>query len=358
MPERIDNEIIHFTECMAGGIIRVLEQLVSAQTKSGIPTTLIYLSRRNSPPLAEIRLLFPDSQVILVGKTGISGFLKLFFALARSMREGTALVHLHSTWAGFLGRICASIFRKSNVFYSPHGYAFIRTDISRLVRETYRSVEMVLAKTSRGTTIAYGENEYGLTRKLGAKRIKLARHYFGTIDLNSQVDVQRQMDSVRILTVGRVTAAKRPDRFGKLAEELHQKYECVWIGDGESDSFQLNPKYVRVTGWISHSQVLQEMKRNNVFLLLSDWEGLPFAALEAMACGTPVVLWNFPGASDLVVDGESGFICTNMDELLQKTLLLLNDEELRNKFSRNGLLLINKTYSEYEFNRNWRNLYA
>ncbi len=53
------------------------------------------------------------------------------------------------------------------------------------------------------------------------------------------------------------------------------------------------------------------MKASKVFVLPSTREGFGIAALEAMACGLPVVTVDHPGnaAGDLVVEGVNGFSC-------------------------------------------------
>ena len=52
----------------------------------------------------------------------------------------------------------------------------------------------------------------------------------------------------------------------------------------------------------------------DVFVLPSLWEGLPYAALEAMACGLPVAAFRIPGLDDLVQDGQTGLLADPGDE--------------------------------------------
>src|SRR5262249_14957777 len=51
------------------------------------------------------------------------------------------------------------------------------------------------------------------------------------------------------------------------------------------------------------------MRRAAVYALSSDWEGLPTALIEAMACGTPIVTTDCAGGpKEILLDGRLGSI--------------------------------------------------
>lgn len=73
----------------------------------------------------------------------------------------------------------------------------------------------------------------------------------------------------------------------------------------------------------------------DVFLMPSGSETFGLAALEAMACGVPVVSSNIGGLPELIEDGVSGFLCPlgDIEALTAATRRLLDDEELHDRMS-------------------------
>jgi len=76
----------------------------------------------------------------------------------------------------------------------------------------------------------------------------------------------------------------------------------------------------------------------DLFLLLSEKESFGLSALEAMSCGVPVVSTNIGGLPEVNEDGVTGFTCDvgDVNSVAQKSLLILENQELQNKFSENA----------------------
>ena len=80
-----------------------------------------------------------------------------------------------------------------------------------------------------------------------------------------------------------------------------QTLKTAWTDEIKADK-------VIMLGRLSRREMLTVLEQNNVFVLVSDFEGMPISLLEAMAHGcVPVVSDLASGIPDLVIDGVTGF---------------------------------------------------
>lgn len=94
---------------------------------------------------------------------------------------------------------------------------------------------------------------------------------------------------------------------------------------------------VRLTGFRADGRRLMGLM--DVYLMTSEFEGLPIALLEAMALGKPVVSTAVGGIPELVRPPSEGFLTSvgNINGLTRYTLQLLNDPERRLQMGQQGM---------------------
>lgn len=142
----------------------------------------------------------------------------------------------------------------------------------------------------------------------------------------------------RVVTVANYRAEKDLETLLAAAELVHRRVpsaQFLLAGSGpDADvlSSQIVDRgmtsYVRLLGQVEDAVRLTACA--DLFALTSVREGLPVAVMEALACGVPVVATDVGGLSEMIVDGENGFLTPTRspEETSDRLVRLLLDPEL------------------------------
>lgn len=153
-------------------------------------------------------------------------------------------------------------------------------------------------------------------------------------------------DTLLVGTVGRLVPQKNIPLFLQMARQVTAMGEPVHFiiaGDGplreelKRQASELGiGRYVHFVGEISDVPSL--MADLHLFVLSSDWEGMPNVVAEAMAAGVPVVATAVGGTPELVQDGRTGFLVPprRLTDLTDAVVKLLRDEKRRGQMARAG----------------------
>lgn len=172
--------------------------------------------------------------------------------------------------------------------------------------------------------------------------------------LPSYSDRISECKSKRVISVGRLSKQKGFDILidvWKLVSEKHPDWSLDIFGEGECRNFlQEKAKGNGLYNIEFHRPVCNindKYLESSIFVLSSRYEGFGIVLIEAMACGLPCVTFNCPcGPSEIVVDGESGFVVPagNVELMADKICTLIENYELRIAMGQNAL----KSVSRYD----------
>jgi glycosyltransferase involved in cell wall biosynthesis len=150
-----------------------------------------------------------------------------------------------------------------------------------------------------------------------------------------------------LASVGRLVPAKRHDRMLSLAARLKRMcaipIKLLIAGDGPCrNDLENQVERLALRSAVEFLGTRDDLpaiyKSVHAVAITSDYEGTPNVALEAMACGLPVVSTRVGGIPDIVEHGVSGLLAEREDEtaLASHLYSLANDRELREALGANA----------------------
>lgn len=165
---------------------------------------------------------------------------------------------------------------------------------------------------------------------------------------NKFVKKSLKKTKLKIICAAKMEKRKNPSIFLKLAK-LYPYHDFVWYGDGK-----LREKYLKLLqdknirnlyfpGNLSPTELGNEFRSGDIFILPSFAEGVPKASQEAAACGLPILLFGYYEPFS-VIENYNGFLAWNLDEFNLNLKKLIENPELRNNMSKNSIALSENWY--------------
>jgi glycosyltransferase involved in cell wall biosynthesis len=232
------SKLIHIVESTATGTLSMVRLGANSQADAGHDVKVIYSAREETP--SELVSLFHPNVHLLNVQMGTfkDKVLSLFIIRKFVSDNKTHTVFMHSSFAGFLGRL-ALLGKNVKCFYLPHCISFMRKDLSAVKQFLFILLEWAGALNS-ATYVACSESEGRAIKKFIPFRTCVVVENAVNVDAwNYQGDWLTRKK--KIITVGQIRLQKDPMRFARVAKEILSKrddVEFVWVGDGEGEAKQ------------------------------------------------------------------------------------------------------------------------
>ena len=196
---------------------------------------------------------------------------------------------------------------------SPHRHLVFRVIVRRLLRRA----DMVVGQSQN--TLQNVSKYY--TPELETKKIPLGipRPVFQPA---SRERFDFTDDQVLLVTVGRLVARKAVDQLVAMMHELtDERAVLLIIGSGpQKEALQQQAVVLGVANRVRffdnarNEEKFQLLQMADLFVSTSQHEGFGLVFLEAMACGLPVVCYDFGGQTDFLTDRVTGHVLNRSEE--------------------------------------------
>jgi exopolysaccharide biosynthesis polyprenyl glycosylphosphotransferase len=289
----------------------------------------------------------------MVNRISPAANLKAVIELQKIMVEGQYdIVHTHSSVAGVVGRLAALAAGIPVIIHHVHGWA-LHDGMKPVTKAIYVALERLCARfTDRIITVASPDIRKGLNEGIGKKeKFTLIHNGIDLDKFRKPVNEQKLRAELGLAPysklvgmIGRLDQQKNPldlIRVAAIVVKSCPDVQFLILGDGSLrpecekliDELGLQERFI-LLGF--RNDVPKILPILNLTAMSSLWEGLPLAFMEAMSAGKPVVANDVDGVSDIVVNGETGFLVPahEPEAMAERIVRLLQDDELYQNMSR------------------------
>jgi glycosyltransferase involved in cell wall biosynthesis len=226
------------------------------------------------------------------------------------------IIHAHSSKAGVVARIAGKICGVPTVF-TAHGWGF-SPGTPKMRGKVALIVEKLLAPLTN-TIICVSENDRQLALSCGVgnqNSLAVVRYGINNIPVTFANPSQQPP---RLIMVARFNEQKdQPTLLQALAKLNNPSIHLDLVGSGPDLEYsKALAKSLGIAQQVSflgdRRDVPDLLGRSQIFILSTNYEGLPISILEAMRAGLPVVATSVNGIPEEIVHGETGLLVPHQD---------------------------------------------
>jgi len=192
------------------------------------------------------------------------------------------------------------------------------------------------------------------------------QRYRRTPDPELRARLLKGADAV-VMHVSNFRPVKRVDRVLEAFVDIRESVNARLIMVGNGPDRAALERSVTNQGLSSHVDFVGErhdlvalLSSADLFLLPSSQESFGMAAMEAMACGTPVVASRVGGLPEVIEDGRTGFLCEEDDVrgMAERSIDLLTDHTLHERIAGAAAIVVREQFCEERIVPQYEALYT
>lgn len=345
--------ICHVIESGATGALEMVLLAAETQRLAGHEVLVVYC-RRPGAPADMRRRVHADVRLIRLRMRPFLPYLPVWcLRFARALRQcNPDVLHLHGSFAGFLGRLVAGRRFSGRVLFSTHCISLMRLDFRTIERAAIRFLERVAQAVCPARYLACTRPEQEvIAKELGAPVHLLENAVSDRVAKEHQPARRARTQLRQVVTCARIAPLKDPATFAQVCRTVRAvrpDIEFEWIGDGDPRARSLLRRAgVHVTGWLDRDAALRRIAGACVYLSTSGWEGMPVSVLEAMFLGVPVLCRRAGWSEAIVRDGVTGHLFDDAGGAA--TVLLSPDAASRANAAEAALAVARQRFSQDRF---------
>ena len=354
----------YFSPHVGGGVEEVTHDVAQELLKLGHQVAVVTLDTCKASPTEDLDGIhvYRARPVDLTGAFGVQSAIST--EVVRLMREVCRKEQsdvLHANNLYFFTTIAACLnlraLRKPLVTTLHLGSISEMEGKARYVAGLYeKSVgRWILRKSSQIVAVSQAVKRYAESLDVEPSKVSVVPNSVDTLKFRPASQGDRREGFVRVGFIGRLISNKGPQYLVEAAPGVLRDFSNVqFMVAGNGPMLQGLENRVHELGIKRAFRFLGTVPSNAEFLKSCDFlvrpsltDGMPLTVLEAMACGIPTVASRVGGTSEILQDGDTGFLVEprNVDELVSRISTLVADSNLRLEMGGRARKFIERYYS-------------
>lgn len=327
-------KILHIiTSLELGGAEKLLLDLIPSQKKQGVEVELLVLDTKNQVFLEDFK-----KRGIKVNITKINNkksFKNIFEIVKLIKKEKFEVVHAHLIHSQIWTSLAKRMVKNVEFITTEHS-----TSNNRRKKSIYKILDkMIYSSYDKVVAISEGTAE-SLVKWIGISMKKLEIIENG-VSLRAFMGRPKERKGDKLIMVSRFHESKDHLTVLRALKKLSKNYTLTFVGEGETQDKVLNEakmlKLEERVSFLGYSNSISSLlKRHDIAIQSSNYEGFGISALEAMASGTPLIGSNVKGLAEVIKGGGLLFQLGNENDLVDK-ILLLEDKAYYLQKSKDGI---------------------
>ena len=287
--------------------------------------------------------------------------LKTVFKAIKILRDYKPdIIHGHSAKGGIVSKLTGK-YLGIPVLHTPQAYSYLSAS-SEFKKRLYLQIEKffrfkgnkILASSNSEMNNALSEVKYS------SDRVLLFNNSILPMEKKYNLSISKTWPQNYICSVGRPSYQKNIELMLDVLFEVKKECEdvhLVLMGVGYHSPNLENitnkikdlelDRNITLLEWTKREDIFSIIKNAQFYITTARYEGLPYAVIESLALGKPVVASNADGNRDLVKHNYNGILVDNenVSEFSAGVLKLLNDGAILESFSKNSKQLFEEKFN-------------
>lgn len=224
--------------------------------------------------------------------------------------QGTTIIHSNS-WSAFA-------FKRKNIplvvtehhcvldpsfrpYKNRYQHTYHEILIRRYEKASFRMADKIVAVSN------YTANS--IQRTFNLSNVEVIHNWVDTDTFTTDNRDEKGNTIFKLLYVGNQSRRKGWDLIPAIMKTLGNSYQLLVTAGLRNRNVGNSQNNIVQLGYLTTSDLVKAYQQCDALLFPSRYEGFGYVALEAMACGKPVITANNSALPEVVVEGVTGLLC-------------------------------------------------